>query len=526
MTHRISIFDIPHITDLIAYYLDPPDIASCTLVSKDFNARFQPSLWRTILIDNKKIDALVPKLGFKSGLEMMMNFRWTRRMALSADCRKAMLPLLIWQCNNLREVATIVNDYQTFQVVLALVTTNQRQLRSWTLCYRDTLDVPALQQLSRVISHSFRLTTLEMSLQFSPPLGWFGHLLKNLPQSLSELHVVWAENIDDEPQSERRVAFPFRDWSSDTKFPQLKAVEFGMGLEPGEEDVLVQFLERCPVLQELDLPTMETLQFNPLLTVLGPTARTLTKLSNLYLGWMNVMTDNQWRDLILAMRGRIEEFSADTDFRTPSTFFVPNMVRYWSNTLRSLRFLYLAPIYNSDVQLILTTCVGLKAFECTSVANLDTTVTTQDNSDTNIAGLDMGDWVCLGLEELQMSFLNVLPHGTPQPVERVEYLYQQIGRLTNLKELSIGWSTTEGLTANAHLDMSLQSGLSLMQNLEALESLDISRIKKIKVGLDEATWILRHWPKLTHIRGLRYRADGPEQECFHKLSERQDLTVD
>ncbi|KAK3825426.1 MAG: hypothetical protein J3Q66DRAFT_327719 [Benniella sp.] len=272
---------------------------------------------------------------------MMMNFRWTRRMALSADCRKAMLPLLIWQCNN-----------------------------------RDTLDVPALQQLSRVISHSFRLTTLELSLQFSPPLGWFGHLLKNLPQSLSELHVVWADNIDDEPQSERRVAFPFRDWSSDTKFPQLKAVEFGMGLEPGEEDILAQFLERCPVLQELDLPTMETLQFNPFLTALGPTARTLTKLSSLYLGWMNVMTDYQWRDLILAMRGRIEEFSADTDFRTPSTFFVPNMVRYWSDTLRSLRFLYLAP------------------------------------------ELDRGDWVCLGLEELQMSFINILPHDMPQPPMR------------------------------------------------------------------------------------------------------------
>ncbi|KAF9366292.1 hypothetical protein BGX34_004478 [Mortierella sp. NVP85] len=271
---------------------------------------------------------------------------------------------------------------------------------------------------------------------------------------------------------------------------------------------------------------METLQFNPFLTVLGPTARTLTKLSSLYLGWMNVMTDYQWRDLILAMRGRIEEFSADTDFRTPSTFFVPNMVRYWSNTLRSLRFLYLAPIYNSDVQLILTTCAGLKTFECTSVADLDATVTVQDNSDTNVAGLDIGDWVCLGLEELQMSFLSILPRDTPQPVERVEYLYRQIGRLTYLKELSIGWSAAEGLTANAHLDMSLQSGLSLMQNLEALESLDVSRIKKINVGLDEATWILRHWPKLTRIRGLRYRADGPEQECFHKLSERQDLTVD
>lgn len=148
----------------------------------------------------------------------------------------------------------------------------------------------------------------------------------------------------DVPGHDQTISYPAQDWPTETKYPHLTSVEFGMDLLAGEEDLLVQFLNRCPALQRLDLPTMTSTQLDPVLSLLGP-ANPLSGLKRFYLGWTNLITEHQWRDLIYVTRGQIENFSVDTDFRSPSTFFVPDMIRHWSTTLQSLQFLYLSPIW-------------------------------------------------------------------------------------------------------------------------------------------------------------------------------------
>lgn len=109
----IFIFDLPHITDLIAQQLDLSDLRSCALVNKGFNVQFTPALWNKIFIDNSKIESLIPGLCFVPGHKMMANLRWTKQMFLDADCRKDLLPLLLQSCRDLKDLTTRIDDQTT-----------------------------------------------------------------------------------------------------------------------------------------------------------------------------------------------------------------------------------------------------------------------------------------------------------------------------------------------------------------------------------------------------------------------------
>ncbi|KAF9952439.1 hypothetical protein BGZ65_005251 [Modicella reniformis] len=228
--------------------------------------------------------------------------------------------------------------------------------------------------------------------------------------------------------------------------------------------------------------------------IINPIAELGSKLSNLtslYLGWLNKITDSQWRGLVMAMRGRIRSFATDAGFNTPSTKFIPDITTHWSDTLESLRFLHFSHMFSHDIQRILTTCSRLKVLDCMWTLE-------QEAGQGGIGGGKMEDWVCQDLEELQLMFadhrgLNMVETElTMQEIRtagRIERIYQQLGRLVKLRELTIGWRTTTAFSGCANLDMSLASGLGHLAGLKALRMLDISSIRQVKIGSAEVEWI-------------------------------------
>ncbi|KAF8945538.1 hypothetical protein BGZ47_002483 [Haplosporangium gracile] len=86
---------------------------------------------------------------------------------------------------------------------------------------------------------------------------------------------------------------------------------------------------------------------------------------------------------------------------------------------------------------------------------------------------------------------------------------QHLNLLTSLQELCLGVQPTDELEYRGALngvqedclELSLDSGLSRMEDLKELRVLSVMRMKH-KIRLDEVKWMVAHWPKLETIPGL------------------------
>jgi hypothetical protein len=238
------------------------------------------------------------------------------------------------------------------------------------------------------------------------------------------------------------------------------------------------------------------------------------------------MTEAQWCGLVVATTGRIKTFDMDAGFPSMATSIGTMLVIHWGATIESLR---IPCLLYSDVQWILSRCTKLKKFDCTW---------TMDRTDI-MDDAPVEPWVCTDMQFMQLVFSDGRRHRVEEPsrlqmetraVQRIEHAYDQLGRLTHLKELRIGWKTERAFWKYPHLDMSLQSGLGRLSELKALETLDMSKIRLLNFGMPEAQWMVREWPMLKVIQGLKDRYNVAD-ECIERsgyldwLSERQGLTV-
>ncbi|KAF8934538.1 hypothetical protein BGZ47_010341 [Haplosporangium gracile] len=112
------------------------------------------------------------------------------------------------------------------------------------------------------------------------------------------------------------------------------------------------------------------------------------------------------------------------------------------------------------------------------------------------------------------------------------WIYMQLSRMTGLKELVLGkldfhpdvlaycnidlsWSSMDPITFEEalldygihafnylSLELSLVSGLDMLEGLKELRVLDVRRTAH-NIGVEELQWMHRNWPKLEKIRGLR-----------------------
>ncbi|KAG0240426.1 hypothetical protein BGX31_001970 [Mortierella sp. GBA43] len=224
------------------------------------------------------------------------------------------------------------------------------------------------------------------------------------------------------------------------------------------------------------------------------------------------------------MGGHIQSFVTSVNLNTiPTQHFVKDMVGCWSQTLESLTIYHAHLIASQDIQLILTSCPKLKKFNCFcywlihrmrygTIRDLGLKATMIAEIGANDAS--RVDWVCTELEELKMTFADgrrdpeegqSFPDQEQLVVQGMKEIYQQLGRLTKLKELLMGWYSPDRFSKDPNMDLSLESGLGYMSELKSLRKLDLAYFRRVNFGLEEAEWIRKNWPALETINGLKYR---------------------
>lgn len=524
MTPEISIFELPHVTETIGKHLDRKDHLSCALVCKAFHREFNHFLWRELVFVCRK-----PLSELNIDPDRVERFRsntqWTRKVSVDINCRKGILPLLSEVCTRLRDFTVIVSrgrhpdpEGLLLSPAIDLIARNT-ELRSCSFIRYASLSSNPLRKLAEALSRSPCLTELVLVFRVSPlPPGFLQCLLQNLPLTLKRLSLLWSWTRlrgDEELGS-----FPAQNWPQ--SYPCLEDAKLLVELTESEEYTICQFLERCHALREFSVPRMaSTRAISNTIALLG-SKRLPFALTRLDCHMWNELDGQQWRHLLLAMKDNIRSFVTSVNLNIiPSRHFIHEMTKYWSQTLEAVHIYHSHLIASSDIQLILTTCPKLRKFDCICYWMLLASQTHLHDA-IQLPGLKvmasdesddiMADWACLGLEELKLMFSDRRSSSTEEPtlsqqeewtVRGIKRTYEQLGRLKNLRKLSIGWCSTKSYSNDANLDMSLQSGLGHMKDLTLLKEIELNFIDKVHVGVAEAQWMLDNWSSLTSISGLK-----------------------
>ncbi|KAF9366287.1 hypothetical protein BGX34_004473 [Mortierella sp. NVP85] len=528
MTNDVSIFDIPHVIERIGSYLDHEDRLSCALVSKAFHKEFNRLLWRELVLCRKSFikPGVDPRIEPDRVRAIRTNTQWTRKISVDTQCREGVLPLLAESCSSLTELKIYVSREQDephgtlFQPIVELINRNT-QLKTCSFIRYASLSRGSLTKLARAFSQSPCLTDLVLRFHIIlPPHGWLQCVLQNLPKTLKSLSLEWRKQRDGYVST----AFPVQDWPE--TYPSLEVAKLMVTLTEVEEHSLTQFLDRCPALKECNVPRMASSQsLSRFIGHLGG-RRFPFSLIKLNCHMWDEMNEHQWRALLSASKDHTRAFVIGLEFSTAlKRNFIREMTEYWSQTLESLEFYNTNLIAGPDIQLIMTSCPKLRKFCCicfgvqlihssqddsVSVPGLRVVATDENGTYNDV----MTDWVCLDMEELKLTFSDGRTTSSTEPIlsqqkqciaKGTERVYEQLGRLTKLKELTIGWCSGNASSKEASLDMSFQSGIEHMEPLKSLRMISISHLPVVNIDLGEADWMLRSWPQLRKITGLKYR---------------------
>ncbi|KAF9111364.1 hypothetical protein BGX27_005033 [Mortierella sp. AM989] len=224
-----------------------------------------------------------------------------------------------------------------------------------------------------------------------------------------------------------------------------------------------------------------------------------------------------------------------------------------STTLETLVLEDCYGIISEDIQAVLSSCANLKTFRVVPTHNTSTAYLEADD-------LVDSPWACLRLEHLQLIIEGIprpdirnnrygerltgpLHDGTITGFDLQKKVYQQLGKLTKLRELWLGFNnenlddigfdrfTIDDLHLGFFdsgeqvecLEFSLESGLELLHGLKELRVLKIDSLRT-RIGLSEAMWMGREWPKLKRIYGMVFRGNAALPESVIWLTKnRKDI---
>ncbi|KAF9995020.1 hypothetical protein BGZ80_006529 [Entomortierella chlamydospora] len=191
---------------------------------------------------------------------------------------------------------------------------------------------------------------------------------------------------------------------------------------------------------------------------------------------------------------------------------------------------------NSDqVFTILTSMPKLKKFSASmlsasdfdSIATSggDTEATATATAATTSSITARPPWVCLGLEELEIS---ILGPSTCEDTDHARYassIYKQLGKLTQLRTLVLKEIILDGQERGPLLDLTLEMGLAHLACLKQLRELH-TRGLSVKMGTTELEWIAKEWTRLEVIKGPLNCVTGVDNKpLIRKLKELSPVAV-
>ncbi|KAF9286413.1 hypothetical protein BGZ88_009103 [Linnemannia elongata] len=143
--------------------------------------------------------------------------------------------------------------------------------------------------------------------------------------------------------------------------------------------------------------------------------------------------------------------------------------------------------------------------------NFSTTMYAKEFVDLDQATGELNPWACeRSLKVLKVLVASVSDNPNAYRPATQRQVYKRLARFINLETLWLGHdprisielkSDTTADTQDKCLQMSLDSGLDMLQGLTALQELSVSNMRTL-IGWKELQWMTQHWPRLRIIMGM------------------------
>lgn len=374
--------------------------------------------------------------------------------------------------------------------------------------------------LSVLADHSF-LRTLILSSSRSVSDGQARALLQHIPANLQDLEANWEISSHD-----KKNRFPDIGWKTNSS---LRRLRLRGSFKNYEYSILVPFLEWCPGLIEIALPSMNRdipVSVANLLAATCPSIRELDLRAGQYTQAEILVFLNQLGPLKVFMLGKGRYFRG----------LVWKLVAKSRGTLEVLKFERNVQLACIDMEHMLYSCPQLRVFEAlTYLANGE--LQNGDYSTLLLKAFVLNEhvddpprpWACKDLEELSITI-----EGSSNPDQSLVLLRnvnKQIGALVKLRELAISWvpktlvdyrlgtGPSDGWGEGTFdFDFSCRNGLEHLGSLAELRVLDLDGLPTVCFGDEECLWVAQHWPRLEEIHGL-INDTRNETEYTEKLQE-------
>ncbi|KAF9104670.1 hypothetical protein BGX27_009997 [Mortierella sp. AM989] len=316
-------------------------------------------------------------------------------------------------------------------------------------------------------------------------------------------------------------------------------------------------LQRCIALERLTLKLSDLNVIPSLIT--GLKATDMSNLNEIHIkaeaawGISSFLSDIQFADIISVSQVgwkvvnidywlQFESLSCEALLKHSKTLEVLHMT--WWESLSTSKYLLQ----------ILSSCHKLHTFSTLERHKDDSRLITYLEANEFIQSDDRSDdtiipWPCESslkifkarIIDIPRPDLVVFVNGRPIPFGLNEtyagegrYLQQQVYRrlatFVHLEELCLGGTFHEDRPFFQYncLEMTLESGLGLLEGLKELRKLEITYMQQC-IGVKDVQWMVQHWPKLRVVKGLYDQDDnleaatwlkdhypGIEVEVFHK----------
>ncbi|KAF9296644.1 hypothetical protein BGZ74_010233 [Mortierella antarctica] len=538
MVEPTSVFEIPLLMDLICENLFKDEIATCRLVCRAWSRYFEPPLWQDWKLgDDHELDPEHQQILADYGrcardLVVCMSEKGTigsflQELALRSNACVG-LSLSSLDCSSIQGSKTPQDNSAVARTVYYLIQKNPglRNLSIADVSFHKLMNLdPVVTDggLFSVLADHTNLRTLVLSSSRSVSDGQARALLQHIPVNLQVLEASWELSSHD-----KKKRFPDIGWKSNNS---LRRLRLRGSFKNYENSVLVPFLERCPGLIEIALPSMNSDTPTSVANLLAETCPSLQEL--------DLRAGQYTEDEILVFLDRLGPLQAfmlgeGNHFER----FVLELVTKSRRTLEVLKFERNVCISGQDMESILNSCSRLRVFEALTFpargglwrggedcSGLLINQFARSEYDTDLPP----PWACEDLEELSIAVrCSCSLERNPTLIRNVN---KQIGALVHLRELAISWmpcplfnygpaTEPDGgwCEQTFDYDFSYRNGLEYVGSLTELRMLDLDGLRSVRFGGEECLWVAQHWLKLEEIHGLINHIRN-ETEFTEKLQE-------